>query len=214
MKVIVADDHALIREGMRHLLVAAEEGCQVLEAGDLPRTLELLGDNSDVSLVLLDLNMPGMPGKDIVAGIAKVRDTLPSAGVVVLSASEDRAHMRRALDAGAAGYIPKSSSNDVMLGALKLVMAGGVYVPPEMLLGGDEADAPPPPSEAPELTGRQAEVLALMADGQSNKEIARSLDLSESTVKAHVSAIMRAFNATNRAKAIKAAADLGMVYGD
>ncbi len=212
MKVVVADDHALIREGMRHLLCSAEEGCQVLEAENFEETLGLLEKHKDLCLVLLDLNMPGMEG---VSSLKAVREKLPSAGVVILSASENRGDIRRALDAGAAGYIPKSSTNEVMLSALKLILSGGVYVPPVLVSGGGASPAPPVfDGGAPSLTGRQSEVLALMAEGQSNKEIARSLDLSESTVKAHVSAIMRLLKAANRGKAIKAAADLGLVYGD
>lgn len=213
MKVIVADDHALIREGMRHLLEAAEKDCQVLETPGFDGVMDLLDAHPDVSLVLLDLNMPGMAGVD---SLKTVQDKLPSAGLVVVSASEDRTDIRRVLDAGAAGYIPKSSSNEVMLSALKLILAGGAYVPPVLLHGreGGASSSSSALGDIPALTERQTQVLTLMADGQSNKEIARTLDLSESTVKAHVSNIMRLFDASSRAKAIKSAADLGMVYGD
>ena len=125
---------------------------------------------------------------------------------MVLSARNDRANMARAFDLGALGFIPKNAPRDVILSALRLVLAGGIYIPPEML--GRDAGAADPPSLG--LTGRQHDVLALMMQGKSNKAICRALDLAEPTVKNHVSAILKALKASNRTEAVLAARERGL----
>ncbi|MEO5375751.1 MAG: response regulator transcription factor [Alphaproteobacteria bacterium] len=202
MKVLIADDHPLVRSGMRAVLNDFDPDMVVVEAVDFPQVLARVEQHPDLTLVLLDLNMPG---SERFSGVAALVERCPTVPVVVLAGSEDPADVRGALDRGAAGYIPKSSSTAVILTALRLVLAGGVYVPPAALHAGAAESPPAPPPPAHDLlTERQVEVLALMRQGKSNKEIARALGIAESTVKAHVSVILKALNVTSRAKAVVA----------
>ncbi|MDH4174168.1 MAG: response regulator transcription factor, partial [Betaproteobacteria bacterium] len=198
-------DHALFREGMRHVLLRLGEGVEVIEAGSFDQLMSAVGANPDLALVLLDLHMPG-PGKfAALDALAERHSALP---VVVLSGSEERADMQRALDGGAMGFIQKAATAAVMLSALRLVLSGGVYVPPAMVQSraaheGAAASGSP-------LTPRQIEVLMRVIEGKPNKIIASDLGLSEATVKAHVTAVFRALNVTNRTQAARAAGRLGI----
>ena len=196
MKILLADDHALFREGVKQLLERLHPHALVMEASNGAEVLHAAGAQQDFDLVLLDLAMPGVDG---FAGLAAFRAHAPSTPVVVLSASEDAADVRAALDGGASGFIPKSSTSEVILGALRLVLAGGVYVPPT-LLGGHNAVAAKADIDA--LTPRQREVLALLAQGLSNRKVGETLGLSEATVKQHVSAVLKTLKVTNRMQAV------------
>lgn len=211
MKILIIDDHALIREALRSVLQEAKEGAVVLEAGNSHEAMQRIEDHPDIDLITLDLNLPDRDGLDMLAELGERR---PAACVVVLSAHQDRDIIARALELDAAGYIPKSAPREVMLGAFNLIFSGGVYVPPEVL-----ASKPVPPripaapavsAAALGLTERQMEVLTLMMRGKSNKAICRALDLAEPTVKAHVTAILKAFKVTNRTEAVIAAGALGL----
>jgi len=195
VKILLVDDHALFREGVKPLLARLHPSARVMEAANGAEVLHAARAQQDFDLVLLDLAMPGVDG---FAGLAAFRAHAPSTPVVVLSASEDAADVRAALDGGASGFIPKSSTSEVILGALRLVLAGGVYVPPT-LLGGHNAVAAKADIDA--LTPRQRDVLALLAQGLSNKKIGDTLGLSEATVKQHVSAILKTLNVANRMQA-------------
>lgn len=201
MKVLVADDHPLVRSGMKAVLADFDPGMVVVEAVDFPEVQERVERNPDLTLVLLDLHMPGTEG---FSGLRSLVEQQPAIPVVILAGSEDPADVRGALDHGAAGYIPKSSPTAVILSALRLVLAGGVYVPPVALQAAGPIDDPAVHATPHGLTDRQTEVFALMRQGKSNKEIARTLGIAESTVKAHVSVILKALNVTSRAKAVVA----------
>jgi DNA-binding NarL/FixJ family response regulator len=203
MKVLVVDDHPLVREGMRHLLAGLDGHPEVLEAPDAAAALRVLEGNPDLDLALLDLNLPDSDGLAVLAEFGRRAPDLP---VVILSGVQDAALMRAALDKGAAGFIPKSALSQLIVPALKLVLAGGVYVPPEMLPGRGMGVA----AGDPELTARQQQVLRLLVAGKSNKEIAAALQLSEPTVKAHVVAVFRALQVRTRAQAVAAATRRGL----
>lgn len=209
MKILVADDHALFREGLRYVLARLDDAVEVLEARDGAEALALASRQPDLELVLMDLAMPGMDG---VAGLRALRARIPSVPVVILAASEEPDDVRLVLDGGAMGFIPKSSTSDVMLSALRLVLAGGVYLPPALLDRSPAARGPLPRRatslEGLGLTPRQHDVLRLLGRGKSNKEIAQALGLAEGTVKLHVSAILRALDVENRTQAVIAAARL------
>ena len=161
--------------------------------------------------MLLDLNLPGLSG---IRAVKAWRTRFPAIPVVVLSAATDQQTVLAAIGAGAAGFIPKSSTNQVMQNALRLVLAGGKYLPTEVLSrsGGDRVASPRALSvEALGLSSRQAEVLKLIAKGASNKVICRELGLAERTVKAHVTAVLRALKVTSRTQAAIEAAKLGLV---
>ncbi|HZM46081.1 MAG TPA: response regulator transcription factor [Burkholderiales bacterium] len=217
MKVLVVDDHALIREALRGVLKELKDDATIVEASSGREALSLLGDHPDFSLILLDLNLPDRNG---FAVLAELRERYPAVATVVLSAFSDRENIARALDLGALGFIPKSGSRSVMLGALRLVLSGGIYIPPDILAQRETSPAEPKagrpardgrplsPRDAG-LTERQVEVLALMMQGKSNKAICRILDLAEPTVKNHVTAILKSLKVTNRTEAVIAVGDLG-----
>jgi DNA-binding NarL/FixJ family response regulator len=218
--VLIADDHALVRQGLVLTLGAlAPEAC-FSEAADADQVRHALSTDKRPDLVLLDLFMPGNEDFGLLSEVCR-KD--PDLLIVVLSASTEQAHMRKALDLGASGYIPKSSTADVMLSALRLVLAGGIYLPPDMLQ--QSAEPRDRPLQRPTvanssradaysdttLTARQLEVLVCLADGKSNKQIASELNLSENTVKIHVAAILRALGADNRTQAAMAAKNRGLL---
>jgi len=202
MKIIVADDHALFRDGLRHILTRLEPDAELLEADDYAGAAALLAANPDADLALIDLDMPGRDSYRNLDSLLALTQTTP---VVVLSASEDGREIRRVLDAGAMGYIPKREKAEVMLSALRLVLSGGIYVPP-LALGATRA-----PRAGVELTPRQEEVLRCLREGHSNKEIARCLGMTEATVKAHVGAIFKALDVSTRGQAVRVAEQLGLL---
>lgn len=202
MKVLIADDHPLVRDALAHALLDLDPAVQALQTGSLEGLIELARAGS-ADLALVDLNMPGMNGTD---GLLQLRRAAPTLPLVVASGQDDAATIRAVLATGAAGFIPKSERADVLIGALRLVLAGGTYVPPRLL---DAAPAPPA-ADAGELTPRQIDVLRLLMRGEPNKLIARELGLTEGTVKIHIAAILRALQARNRTEAVVRARELGI----
>lgn len=205
MKAILADDHALFRDGFALLLKQLEPQATVLEAASLDEALLQAERNPDTDLLLLDLSMPGMDGVDSVQGLL---NRFPDIPVVILSATESRPLVEALLEIGVAGFIPKSSSSQIMFSALRLVLSGGVYIPPQLLGSGFEL---PDGSLLSRLTERQREVLRLLADGKTNKQICRELDLSEGTVKAHLNTVYRMLGVANRTEAALLARRLNLV---
>lgn len=205
MRVLIADDHPLVRDALARTVRELEAGAEVLEAGDLEALLQLAREGS-ADLALVDLNMPGMGG---IAGVHRLRQAAPTLPVVVASGQEDSATIRAVLAAGALGFIPKSERPEVLLGALRLVRAGGVYVPPRLL----DASAAPAAAKTGDLTPRQLDVLACLMRGEPNKLIARALGLTEGTVKIHIAAILRVLQVRNRTEAVLRARELGIGIG-
>lgn len=196
--IIVADDHPLVREALRHALAMALERVRVLEAASLPEALALLESEASVDLAILDLNMPGMNG---FAGLAQLRSSEPALPVAIVSATTDHEVVRRALDLGAAGFIPKTLPLGTIAEAIRTILAGEIWVPGEL--------QPPPNDEMAkrlrELTPQQLRVLAMISQGLPNKQIAFALSVGEPTVKAHVTAILRKLGVTSRTQAVIAA---------
>lgn len=211
MKFLVVDDHALIRDAMREVLLGLRPGAAVLDAGNAKQALDLLAAHADVDLVLLDLQLPDRDGLDVLNDINKHHAAVP---VVMLSGQQDPDLMRLALGRGAQGFIPKTEPRRVLAGALELVLAGGVYVPMAVLAAPAApppvvaADAPPTPASLG-LTERQVDVLSLLMQGMNNKVICRALGLAEPTVKNHVSAILKALGVASRTEAVLAVNRLG-----
>ena len=210
MKVLLLDDHVLVREAMRGVIAELQPGAVVIEAATCVDGLSLMQQHADVDLVMLDIGLPDRNGFE---ALEELRVRYPATSVVMLSGSNDRDSVAAALAKGALGFIPKSASRDVLVNALRLILAGGIYIPPEILIDSQPVSAPASPAERRSpadlgLTPRQVEVLALMMQGKSNKLICRTLDLAEPTVKNHVSAILKALGAVNRTEAALAAEKL------
>jgi DNA-binding NarL/FixJ family response regulator len=208
MKILVVDDHVLIREALRGMLRELDADASILEASEGAQAMRLVEQHGDLGLVLLDLTLPDRDGFSL---LAELRERYPAVSIVVMSALQDRDNVAKALDLGALGFIPKSAQREVMLSALKLVFSGGIYIPPQILAREETAPAQPRPKSSVRaaaspaelgLTERQVEVLALMMQGKSNKAICRVLDLAEPTVKNHVTAILKALKVTNRTEAV------------
>jgi DNA-binding NarL/FixJ family response regulator len=217
MKILVVDDHVLIREALRGVLKELRSDAVILEGSDSRRAMQLIAEHADIGLILLDLNLPDADGFSM---LAELRERYPATSVVVLSAQQDRGSVVKALNLGALGFIPKSAQREVMLAALDLVFAGGIYIPTEILSREEPAPsqsalqplAADSPRASPRdlgLTERQLEVLALMMRGKSNKAISRVLDLAEPTVKNHITAILKALKVTNRTEAVIAVIESG-----
>ncbi len=197
-KILLVDDHAFLRDALADVMARAIPDLQVLQADDLRSARSLLGQHVDVDLLLLDLQLPDGDGMDAIASLLAAG----SMRLVVMSADQRPDTIRRALDAGAAGYLPKSLQAAAMLDAVQEVLQGGIYVPVSAL-------AAPVLDEAMNLSPRQRDVLGLLIEGVSNKVIARELAISEATVKSHVAAIMGRFDVTTRTQVVVAVARRG-----
>jgi len=207
VKILVVDDHELAREGLKAILPGLHIAFELDEAATCAQALERASQR-DYDLVLLDLTLPDGSGMD---ALRVLREKHPEMPLVVVSAKDDPKSVLEAIEAGAMGFIPKSSKRDVLLQALRLVLAGGVYLPPAVLdtpLRAAEPMPAPPPSLG--LTPRQMEVLRWLIQGKPNKVIARELGVAESTIKVHCQALFRALGATTRTEAVYAAAKLGV----
>lgn len=210
LKFLIVEDHPLVREGVRHALQSLEGDVAVLEASNADEADRLAQTHADLDLVLLDLGLPGTDGFGVLERLQRQNAEL---AVVILSATDDRSSVMTALNMGAAGFVSKSSSKELILQAVRLVLAGGIYIPPQALGGFDASGQREPANGATAgglgLTGRQTEVLALLARGKPNKIIARELNIAEPTVKAHLTEIFRVLKVTNRAQAVIAARRVG-----
>lgn len=204
MHLLVIDDHPLFRSGIANVLRDLSDTVTITEAESCEEALDIIHTDPEFTLILLDLNLPGMDG---MTGLSKLRDTAPATPIVVLSASDDTAKIRQAINAGAKGYIPKSANREIILNALRLVLSGGVYLPVNIM----EAPLPAGAGDEQPLTPRQRDVLRWLARGKSNKEIAALLGMAENTVRVHVAAILKYLGVKNRTEAGYAATRRGLI---
>ena len=222
MKVLLVDDHPLILAAMQTMIQELDPDVQVTAVGSAAAARSALASDSDFDLVLLDLQLGDASGFDVLVEMRKAHPALP---VVVISASDRASDVIRSIDMGAMGFVPKRATNDTLTEALRLVMSGGIYVPPMSL--GTETRAPAgdgetvpdmmrhidsyqtvPTLEALGLTARQHDVLLLLLQGKPNKHIARELNLSVETIKDHVAAVLRALGVNSRTQAVLAVSQM------
>lgn len=208
MKLLVVDDQAIVRQGIAALLAHDDARTVVLEAGDAAAGLDLAVNHPDLDAVFLDLAMPGVGGMAAIAEFARRRPDVP---VIVLTASDDPGMVRQAFERGALGYVPKTASSKTLLAALQLVLSGEAFVPALLLRDGPAGAAARRTIASGGVTTRQGEVLGCLAQGLSNKAIGRRLGISEKTVKAHVTGLLRSLGAANRADAVCEARTRGLV---
>jgi DNA-binding NarL/FixJ family response regulator len=206
LKILVVDDHVLVRAGLCQVLKGLDEQVQVLEAPHCARALELASHHADIDLVLLDYHLPDIGGLEALAIFGKNHPELP---IVMLSGSVTPQIMRQALTQGAASFLTKSGLSDELLLALQQVLAGEVYVPSDLRALPENASANRAIPNTPQLTPRQMQVLHLLLDGRSNKEISQTLHLADETTKTHVTGVLRAFGVQTRIQAVLAASRLG-----
>jgi DNA-binding NarL/FixJ family response regulator len=212
LKILVIDDHPLILEGVAAALEGLGHGVRIVAARTAEKGLAAAAVNPDLDLVLLDVALPGVSG---FALISRLRERFPMLPIVVLSAMDDAASVSRAMNAGAMGFVPKSSATRVLINVIKSVMEGNAT--PATLSATKPASVAMAASGVKEsqvslLTLRQIEVLSRVCQGKANKQIATELGLSEKTVKAHVTAIFKVLGVANRTQAALAARSVGVVF--
>lgn len=212
MHFLLVDDHPIFRNGLAVLFSELWPGCVTMEAGSLAQAREAISTQDRIDLIILDLKMPGVSGYDALTALLEIVDDTP---IMIVSSLRSPRNIRDALAAGASGYVPKTLSAEVFKLAVSLIMTGEIFVPAgalEAAGSGDEfGEWQQESSAACPLTPRQIEVLRSMAQGMSNKEIARALGMLEGTVKVHVREILRRLPANNRTHAVITAARLGIV---
>lgn len=205
-RIVIADDHPLFRGALRQALSGLGPDMVIDEAGLLEEVSATLHKNPDTDLVLLDLSMPGVRG---FTGLMYLRAQHPEIPVIVVSANEDHGVIRRCMDFGASGFIPKSLGADDMREAIRTVLEGGVWTPPDLTPeGGQDKETAELVTRLSTLTPQQVRVLMMLSEGLLNKQIAYELGVSEATVKAHVSAILQKLNVESRTQAVIAASKI------
>jgi DNA-binding NarL/FixJ family response regulator len=201
VKLLIVDDHPLFRDGLAALLLQASADTTVVQAASAEEALQLV-DEQIIDAVFMDLVMPGLCGEAAIREFARRHPDLP---VIVLSSSVSPSDVRRVLNAGASGYIPKSATAQTVVSALTLVLSGNIYVPPLLVTAATRAidQAASGQRSVSQLTDRQVDVLRYLRDGLSNKEISASLGIAEKTVKVHIAAIFKTLNVVNRTQAAR-----------
>jgi DNA-binding NarL/FixJ family response regulator len=212
---LLIDDHAVFTQGLKFLLSDLDETIEFFEATSCEDALET-GQSSDIDLVLLDFHMPGLNG---IEALRAIKERFPSAAIVMLSSEDNPQLIRDSIDNGASGFIPKSSTAQVLIAALRLILAGGIYLPTRALTDVESRPEPTTTEHAEHaehdgtiggLSSRQLEVLMKVVQGKANKVVANEMNISEGTVKAHLSAAFRVLGVHNRTEAVFVAARLGL----
>ncbi|MCH4540020.1 DNA-binding response regulator [Ochrobactrum sp. POC9] len=200
MHFIIADDHPLFRGALRQVLSGQSQSVEIIEVGDFDAVKKLVGEREDIDLLLLDLTMPGGTG---LSGLVTLKALQPALPVIIVSATDDAATIRHAVELGASGFISKSASMETIGEAVRTVLAGDIWMPADI-----ELDHPNDPeiealiARLRTLTPQQTRVLTMLAEGLLNKQIAYELGVSEATVKAHVSAVLQKLGVDSRTQAV------------
>ena len=210
MRLLIADDHELLRDTLRSFL-QQQDGVRICTVADLDETMQQLDADERYDLILLDYTMPGMQGLD---GLRVVLDRPRTPPVALISGNAETKVALQAMQMGAQGFLPKSMPAHSLLNAIRFMVMGERFLPVDMIAGELAQPAPVQPtgSDRPDivLTPRETEVLAALSSGQTNKEIARALNLSEPTIKLHVKTLYRRLGATNRTQAAMIGRNMGL----
>jgi DNA-binding NarL/FixJ family response regulator len=208
MKILIADDHALFRDGLALYLEKLAPEAVILQAGSYSQMFKLLSADDNMDFVFFDFEMADMPWQEALENLKKIALKTP---FVIISGAEDNRTIKAILAAGAKGYIPKRSEIKVLNNALRLILDGGTYVPPNLIENIPQSLLNGKNQTTKNLTNRQSQVLDLIAQGKSNKQIAYDMGVSESTVKLHINALLRALHVSNRTQAVITAQKLGII---
>lgn len=225
MKFLIADDHEMFLQGLEFVLHKEYPKAEIILASNYNEIFDKLQKHSDFDLILTDL---AMPGANPLEAIEKIHDTCPDIPIIVISAVFEKEVLQKTFDIGVAGYVSKSFPNNIIISAINLVLAGGMYIPPEILklsikispepvrnlIENLDEDKKMSHEESRVLTPRQEEVLRCLAEGMSNKQIAYKLGLSEGTVKIHITLLMRALDVNNRVSAVREGSKRGILKLD
>lgn len=208
MKILIADDHALFRDGLALRLEEIAPDAVITQASSYAQVFKILKAETDIDVLILDVEMPDMPWLE---SLKQIHQIAPKTKIIVLSASEDSRTIRNILATGVKGYIPKRSEIKVINNALKLIIEGGSYVPPNLFDSASQNTLSGRNIGIKMLTNRQSQVLDLIAQGKSNKQIAYDMGVSESTVKLHINALLRSLHVSNRTQAVITAQKIGLI---
>lgn len=207
MEILLLDDHSLFRDGLEYLLKALDPSLKVIQAATILEAQNELSQNNNVALLLIDLDMPEKNGFE---AMASFHDKFPLIPCVILSASNKRSDVEKALAQGAMGYISKSSKGEALYNAIKLILSGEIYIPYEIMHKERRSNS----LDRLQLSQRQKQVIQLVAEGHANKMIAYKLDIAEPTVKMHLAAIFGKLDVHNRTAALAKLAELQIDFSD
>ncbi|MBR1648733.1 MAG: response regulator transcription factor [Alphaproteobacteria bacterium] len=205
MKVLIADDHALFRDALGQMIENLNDSATIIQAANYAQALKILEHENTFDLVVADPQMQDLPSWE--QGINNIKNAAGNARMVIISAAENPHSIKNALSNGVCGYISKRSESKILHNALKLIMEGGTYVPPAIIRKNSELGG----KDSKVLTNRQNQVLKLVAQGMSNKQIAYEIGVSEATVKLHINALLRSIGANNRTQAVITAQKMGII---
>ncbi len=208
MKVLITDEQSLFRDGLSLRLKQINPNIDILQAANLLEMQKVLSKNTDIDLLILDIDLAE---PNTIETINKIKTTSPTTKIVAISTSEDTRNIRKILSNGVKGYIPKKSDSNILSGAFKLILDGGTYIPLAMLENNTENKNINPNPLKRNLTHRQSQVLDLIAQGKSNKQIAYDMGVSEATVKLHINALLRSLKVNNRTQAVITAQKMGLI---
>lgn len=210
MKVLIADEQSLFRDGLTLRLKEINQNIDILQSSSLTEMLQILSAEPNTDILILDIDLAGFSAEETIKNIQNIS---PSAKIIAISSSEDAHNIKNILSLGAKGYIPKRSDSNILSGALKLILDGGTYIPPVMLKTDSisKSTSPTLPPLKKNLTNRQSQVLDLIAQGKSNKQIAYDMGVSEATVKLHINALLRSLKVNNRTQAVITAQKMGLI---
>lgn len=209
MKVLITDEQSLFRDGLSLRLKEIKEDLTILQASSIPEMQRIVSREPNLDVLILDIDLDELNSTEI---INKIKNTNPNIKIIAISSSEDSRNIKKILSNGVKGYITKRSDSNILTGALKLILDGGTYIPPIML--NNSADYGSTSSHSclkKNLTNRQSQVLDLIAQGKSNKQIAYDMGVSEATVKLHINALLRSLKVNNRTQAVITAQKMGLI---
>lgn len=208
MKVLITDEQSLFRDGLSLRLKQINQDISILQSSSLLEMQQTLSSEPDTDILILDIDLADTNAEDV---INKIKNTLPSIKIIAISSSEKTKDIKKILSLGVKGYIPKRSDSNILSGALKLILDGGTYIPPAMLENTSDNKTTSAYPLKKNLTNRQSQVLDLIAQGKSNKQIAYDMGVSEATVKLHINALLRSLKVNNRTQAVITAQKMGLI---
>ena len=209
MKVLITDEQSLFRDGLSLRLKQINSDIEIIQSSNLAEMQKILAKEKDIDILILDIDMAELNAAEI---ISKIKTLSPNIKIITISSSEDIRNIKKILSFGVKGYIPKKLDSNILSGALKLILDGGTYIPQALLDNQTNSESITATNILKKnLTNRQSQVLDLIAQGKSNKQIAYDMGVSEATVKLHINALLRSLKVNNRTQAVITAQKMGLI---